>query len=181
MTTSNKKFMKIGNYEFELKKFKHLESRSEETNCFEAVLYVNGKKLADCGNAGQGGSTDVYYLPESIKLGKEVEDFLKTQPKIDLAGYNFQLDLTLEFIVDELVQECLKAQYIRKIKNLARKHLVFKNLKGNYVTIKWKKHTIESLLTTPQGRELLKQTIAKEAAKGNVLFNENIPPELLPK
>lgn len=34
--------MKVGNYSFELKAFKYLESRSEETYCFSAVLYVNG-------------------------------------------------------------------------------------------------------------------------------------------
>lgn len=172
--------MKVQNYEFELKKIKFLESRSNETNCFEAILYVNGKKLADCGNTGQGGPTDVHFFPESIDLGREIEAFLKKQPKITPKGFNFQLDFTLEYIVDDLVEECLKAQNIKKFKNLAQKHLVFKNTKGNYITIKWKKHTLDSLLKIPNGREALKQTIAKEVAKGNILFNENIPPELLP-
>lgn len=172
--------MKVQNYEFELKKFKFLESRSYETNCFEAILYVNGKKLADCGNDGQGGSTDIHFFPGSIELGREIEAFLKKQPKITPKGFNFQLDFTLEYIVDDLVQECLKAQELKKFKNLAKKHLVFKNTKGNYITIKWKKHTLDSLLKIPKGREALKQTIAQEIAKGNILFNENIPRELLP-
>lgn len=143
-------------------------------------MYVNGKKLANCGNDGQGGPTDIYFLPESIELGRKIETFLKKQPKIVLEEFNFQLDLTLEYIVDDLVQECLKAQNLKKLKNLSKKYLVFKTTKGGYITIKWKKDTLASLLETPKGRESLKQAIAKEIAKGSILFNENIPRELLP-
>lgn len=46
--------MKVGNYQFKLKKIKFMEALSEETNCFSAILYVNGQQLAHCKNTGHG-------------------------------------------------------------------------------------------------------------------------------
>lgn len=172
--------MKIGNYEFKLKSFKYLESRSEETYCFSAVLYINGKKSADCGNSGHGGPTDIHFFPQFIQLGNEINVFLKSQPKITFEDYDFELDLTLDYIVDQLVDEYLKAQDLKKIKKQTSKYLVFQKPKGDYFSIKWKNHTVDKLLKIQPGRDMLKNTIAREIAKGNLLINENIPSELLP-
>ena len=171
--------MEVGNYTFELKKFQHLESRSEETYCFHAILYVNNKKFADCGNSGCGGPTDVDVFPECRLLGKEIEDFLKTQPPIKYENPDIELDLNFEHIVDELVQKQVEAKELQKIKNRTKNNLVYKTTKGDYVVIGWKNHTIESLLKTPQGQEAIRKNIANEIAKRNVLINENIPSELL--
>lgn len=172
--------MKVGNYEFSLKNFKYLESRSEETYCFGAVLYVNNKKLANCGNSGQGGPTDIHFFPQYRQLGSEIEDFLKTQPKVKDEGCDFEMELNLEYIVDELVVECLKALDLKKLKKQMNKCLVFQNVKGDYFHIKWK-YTIDELLKIQPGRDMLKKTIAEQVAKGNILINENIPSELLPR
>lgn len=48
----------------ELRKFTSNERFSEETLCFRADIYVNGKRVGHCGNDGHGGSTDVEYLSE---------------------------------------------------------------------------------------------------------------------
>ena len=40
----------------ELKNIKHSEFASEETHCYQATLYVDGKKMAEVRNDGQGGS-----------------------------------------------------------------------------------------------------------------------------
>jgi len=63
--------MKIGNYKFELRGFKYLASRSLDSNCFGAALYVNGKKLAECGNNGYGGPTEIYIGPKYKAFGKD--------------------------------------------------------------------------------------------------------------
>lgn len=173
--------MKVGNYSFELKAFKYLESRSEETYCFSAVLYVNGTKLAHCGNDGHGGSTDVRFLPECIEKGRMIETFLRTQPKVKPKGFDLELDFNLEYIVDELVQEIMEERELKKIKNETSKCLVFKDTKGGYYTISWKKFTIDKILAKPEGRKILKKTIQTEMSKGNKLINENIPSELLPQ
>ena len=173
--------MKAGNYSFELKAFKYLESRSEETYCFSAVLYVNGAKLAHCGNDGRGGSTDVRFFPECIETGRMIETFLRTQPNVKPEGFDLELDFNLEYIVDKLVQKLLDERELKKIKNKTSKCLVFKDTKGGYYTISWKKLTIEEILMKPEGPKVLKETIQKEVSKGNTLINENIPSELLPQ
>lgn len=172
--------MKVGNYQFELKKIKFMEALSEETNCFSAILYVNGLQLAYCKNTGNGGSTDIHFLPECRILGQEIEDFLKTQPKIKPEGFDFELDFNLEYIVDDLVQKNLEAKELQRLMNKTKKYLVFKNTKGGYFTIGWRNETIASLLQKPPYHGVLERTIARELSKGNTLFNENIPGNLLP-
>lgn len=170
--------MKVGNYKFEIKNFKYLESRSEETYCFSAVLYANGKKVADCGNSGQGGPTEVYFLPQYREMEREINDFLKSLPKIKYESYEF--DRTLEYIVNELVDELLKAKELKKLMKKTGQYLIFHNSKGTYYQIGWKKHRVDELLKRPSGRAILKKTIADHVAEGNILINENISTELLP-
>lgn len=172
--------MKVGNYEFTLKNFQYLESRSEETHCFGAMLYLNGKKFANCGNSGHGGSTDIHFLPECRELGEQVEAFLKTQPKIKFDDSDFEMDFNLEYIVDTLVEKLLEAKEHQKIMNKTKKSLVFRENNGNHVILGWKNATIEGILKNPKGSIAIKQTIAEQIAKGHILVNENIPPELLP-
>lgn len=42
----------------ELKGFKHSEFASHETHCYEASVYLNGKRIGVVSNDGQGGSDD---------------------------------------------------------------------------------------------------------------------------
>lgn len=172
--------MKVGNYKFEIKNFKYMESLSEETYCFSAILYANGKNLADCSNNGHGGSTDIRFFPPNRQMEREIEDFLKTQPPIKYESCNFEMDMTLEYIVDELVVELLKAKDLKKLRKQTSKYLVFLNPKGTYYPIGWKKYKVDELLKTRSGQDMLKKTIAIHVAKGNILINENIPADLLP-
>lgn len=172
--------MKVGNYEFEIKNFKYMEALSEETNCFSAMLYVNSKKLAACSNSGHGGSTDIHFFPQYTQIGRKIENFLETQPKIKCEGCDFEMDLNLEYIVDELVTELLKAKGLKKLMKQTGKYLVFRNPKGTYYQIGWKKYKVDELLKTRPGQDMLKNTIAIHVSKGNILINENIPADLLP-
>ena len=45
----------------QLKKVKIYDELSDETICFTAELYADGKKVATVKNDGRGGSTDVYF------------------------------------------------------------------------------------------------------------------------
>ena len=164
--------MQIGDYKFELKNFKYLEELSEETTCFSAMLYVNEQKLAECKN--------VDILKKQEEFGKEVEDFLKTQPKIKVPEYGIELDFNLEYVVDKLVDDCILAKELQKIEKKAKNHLVFKSPKGDYYTIGWKKQTLTSMLLVGKDREILKEVIAEELSRGNVLVNKNLPAEVLP-
>ena len=174
--------MKIGNYTFSLKNLKYIESRSDETNCFGATLYVNGKRFADCGNSGQGGPTDVHIFPECRELGKEIEAFLKTQPKIK-AEYieGLEMECDLEYIVDELVVRTFEERELQKRKNKTKKCLVFLGPKDKsaYRIVKWET-PIEAVLMSQGGPEAIKKVIAEKMAEGYTLLNENIPAKLLP-
>ena len=170
--------MKVGNYNFEIKNLKHLESRSEETNCFSAALYVNGKKIADCGNSGHGGPTDVNFLPQYWEMKTEIDHFLATQLKIKYK--NFEFDRTMEFIVNELVEDLLKAKALQNLLKKTGKYLIFRNPQGTYYQIGWRKYRVDELFNIQSGRDMLQNTIASHIAKGNILINKNIPSELLP-
>lgn len=173
--------MKIGNYEFTLKNFQHLESRSDETECFSATLYVNGKKFAECGNGGHGAPTDIRVFPECKGLAQEIEVFLKTQPKVKLEGCDFELDRDMELIVDTLLQKLLDEKEMRKIKAKTKKSLVFRKPDGDHIVVSWKNQTIATMIAVTGGSEALKKVIVKEVTAGNVLINDNIPTILLPK
>jgi hypothetical protein len=47
----------------ELKSIKHAQWKSEETHCYDAKLYVDGKPFALVGNHGQGGADTEYQDP----------------------------------------------------------------------------------------------------------------------
>ena len=57
----------------ELKNIKHAEFASEETNCFEATLYVDGKRFALVSNEGRGGPDMVY--PADRKVARNDKAF----------------------------------------------------------------------------------------------------------
>ena len=66
----------------ELKNIKFYESMSEETNCFQADLFINGKKIADVKNQGQGGPTDYRVLDfKNQQILRDAEAFCLTFPK----------------------------------------------------------------------------------------------------
>ena len=48
----------------EMKNIKHSEWASEETHCYQASLYVDGKPFAIVSNDGQGGSDRDYPHPK---------------------------------------------------------------------------------------------------------------------
>ena len=45
---------------YELKNLKIYESMSEETTCFSATLYLDGKKVGELANRGCGGAHEVH-------------------------------------------------------------------------------------------------------------------------
>lgn len=126
--------MKVGKYEFALKGIKHFAAGSEETECFVAILYVNGKKVADCQNDGHGGMTIVRFRQETYKLGEEIELFLKTQPKIKPEGYDFELDLDLEYIVDDLLYKYLQKKEHQRMMRKTGKSLLRIRMGGGITT-----------------------------------------------
>ena len=103
---------------------------------------------------------------------------MATQPKIKYK--NFEFDRTMEFIVNELVEDLLKAKALQNLLKKTGKYLIFRNPQGTYYQIGWKKYRVDELFNIQSGRDMLQNTIASHIAKGNILINKNIPSELLP-
>ena len=104
----------------ELKNIKYAEFASQETPCYEATLYVDGKRFAYVSNAGHGGSDhqepikpftfkDIRKLQETIakeypKWGSEYGDGDKYDTNLDIVCG----DLLSQWLVDKDVKRTLK-------------------------------------------------------------------------
>lgn len=67
----------LKNKKLELKAVKVYNSMSEETTCFEASLYLDGKKLGKVMNRGNGGDHEYHFDASQQKL---LDDYAKAQP-----------------------------------------------------------------------------------------------------
>jgi hypothetical protein len=124
----------------ELRKISFNERMSEETNCFVADLYINGKKVGYCKNEGHGGCTDYRgNTKEDNVLIAEAEKYFKSLPKVKVEGLNFMLQPTLENAIDEQLEEYLKAKERKKFEKYMVDAILFGVPNGHsYTRIKFR-------------------------------------------
>ena len=171
----------------ELKNFKHYEKLSEETYCFTANIYVNGKFCGTAENRGIGGCTD--YRPEhteeSRNIMKQAEGYCLTLPpdKWEHNGKEYTYKMNLESYIDNLVADLVKAKYKQKDDQKMRKKMQNAILIGNddeYRTIGFKiplKEVMEK--HTDYFKKVLKEKLDKYAKDNYRLLNTNIPQQFL--
>jgi len=98
----------------ELKRISFSERMSEETYAFTADLYINGKKVGECKNTGQGGCTDYYgikhYHSDDIQ---KAEAYCKTLPKVKYGDSEWEE--SLEGVINQLLEDWLKAKDQKKL------------------------------------------------------------------
>ena len=120
----------------ELKSFKMVEEMSEETNCFYAKLYINGKCVGDCENRGHGGSTDYHISDSAIRTAFEA--YAKGLPPVtsDIPGHDpFTYNMDAETLIDQLVEEQLKKKDEKRLQRLAKNEKKKNDAKGYPVTV----------------------------------------------
>jgi len=100
----------------ELKNVKHSEFASHETNCFEAAIYIDGKKAGTAENSGQGGTTNIF--PNT--LYHTLKAYTDTLPPTMYHG--LPLEQTPDGLIDDLVTDWL---YARDLKKAMTKRIVF--------------------------------------------------------
>lgn len=105
--------------EVTLKKLRVDKRLSEETHCFSADLYLDGKRRGDVTNRGCGGPDD--FSDRAVE--RELNEWGKTQPPIEAFG--MELPVTAESIVGELVSQALlerdrKAMVRKLVRKLKR-------------------------------------------------------------
>jgi len=86
-----------------LKNFSSMESLSEETLCFTATVFVDGKLLAAASNHGHGGSTSIGPTiggPDFNEIRIIEALFAATLPSVMFEG--FELKGSLESVVDDI-------------------------------------------------------------------------------
>lgn len=131
----------------ELKKISFSERQSDETNCFVADLYINGKKVGTCDNGGRGGPTDYHGdSPANNAIIKEAEKYCKALPKVRSEALDFEYDMTLEHFIDELLEAHLKGKEEAKRMKLYMKGICFGIPNGmSYQTVSWSGRTLAQI------------------------------------
>ena len=110
----------------ELKNIKHTEWASQETHCFQASLYVDGKAVAIIGNDGQGGCDYEYDHPK-CKVDyratmKAVHAYFKALPNEPSEWSEDGFPQQLEYWCADQVNEFL---ITRELKRKMKSHVLF--------------------------------------------------------
>jgi hypothetical protein len=162
----------------ELKNVKFSDFASEETNCFRADVYVNGKKAGYCNNDGHGGCTNVH-----VDNQKEVEEYCKSLPAIDFGG--LKVDSNLENVVDMLFEEWLKEKSRKDLKKKLKKFMLtgicIEEENGfSVMTFKLggKVMLLSDLFKVEKYVENIRQTCMTLKADGKTILNTNLPFEI---
>ena len=98
----------------EIRSFKHFPSMSEETHCFEAVLYIDGAKFCRISDRGQGGEIE---LAANWKDIEPINDWCKANlPKwgSEYSGKD-DMDTNLQLYLSDLVEEKICEKDFKKL------------------------------------------------------------------
>jgi hypothetical protein len=169
----------------ELKNVHFSERMSEETNAFTADLYINGKKVGEASNRGQGGPTDYFGITKEDKaLIAEAEAYCQQLPehRFTIGDEEHLYKNSLEDVIDDLLTKYLEAKDQKKNERLMKKGILIGSSIFEFVCLSYKV-PIEEVLAKPGGKEIVANSIRKLAAnhlKGNaILLNTNIPEEVI--
>lgn len=156
----------------ELRKISFNERMSEETNCFVADLYIDGKKVGYCENRGTGGSTDYHgNSKEDNAIIAKAEEYCKTLPKVK---YN---DMEWEQSLEGVIDDCLDA-YLKEKEENKRKKMHLKGIcygvpeRPSYRYVSWSKKTLAQVDKISLQRAYDK--VKSELKAGEVIFNTNL-------
>ena len=166
----------------ELKNVRVNNAMSEETTCFTATLYADGKKMAHCRNSGTGGMTDVRFIDEfNSESVQHVLEWCKDNPVVQSYRNKVMKFHDVSTRVDELLFEYLmKKELISRQKNSLVLHENNSNDPG-FVIHKYLKlrMDIDTMMKDNQCRNILKQKILEYKHKNITVMNTNIDFKLL--
>ena len=101
----------------ELKNIKHSEFASQETNCYQATIYINGKKVGTVENGGYGGCDNVH----PYEVANQIDEYAKTLPKIVCdwidreTGKPAEMTQTHETIFSDILNYWLVSKDLKRI------------------------------------------------------------------
>jgi len=166
----------------ELKNIYTNERFSEETNCFKADIFLNGKKVGYAENDGRGGSTNYNRYEGSYEVIQSMKDYCKTLPPIiytkEEHGWDCTIDMTLEHYIDDCITEHLKKKAEKGLVKDFNKGLCY-GTRHSYNIQQFmrgsKGITIEELLKDDKGITFLIDKCAKLIMDNKKIMNTNLP------
>jgi hypothetical protein len=141
-----------GGAKIQLKNLKHSDFASQETYCFEASVYIDGKKAGTVSNQGCGGCHS--YHPNSLyqSLKAEADKLPPIEWRLNEEVLTIQPDA--DTLITELVTEALA---IKDLKSGMRRRILFVGEGGEiYETKAMEAATLAHQLQRPNIHDLLK-------------------------
>jgi hypothetical protein len=157
-----------------LKNVKHYPTLSEETNCFTAVVYFDGKKVGECENRGYGGATICRFTSREKEV--EVEAYCKSLPNIIYGEHTF--DSNLEFVLDKCFEDWISEREEKRMQKDFDKGICYGTPQSYYITyfqVGGKKISISEVLKRVDGLALLRNSCEKLIKEGHMILNTNLP------
>ena len=154
--------------EVEVKNVNVIEELSDESYCFTASLWVDGKKVGEVSNRGQGGQSDFMYddgYPHKSATHKAIKEYCETLPPMQSEYFSEGLEYDPYILIDELVGKEYQSQQDKK---LCRGQTAYRIPNYEYES-EYEYHTIEGEYT-PQ----IKATLINTYGKGVYILNEHI-------
>lgn len=107
-----------------VKNVKHYPSMSEETLCFEAIIYINGKSAGGVSNRGYGGCNSYDNHTTEATLNAYAKTLPKFQSVVTDPTTNLpmMLEQDADMLISDLVNRWLSA---RDLKRALKKKIVF--------------------------------------------------------
>ena len=172
----------------ELKNIQINKSFSEETICFTADIYVNGKKTGYARNDGRGGCTyySSYHKPNNEHDLRQAEAYAKSLPSrmAKLSDEKeFEILSNLEGLIDEMIEkkfnEGENLAFERKLNKATETAIVWgKPNSGRFTSLGFNgKPKLAEISKTTQGQIAIKnlvEKVKKELKEGEVILNKNI-------
>ena len=165
----------------QLKNIKLNLAFSEETNCFTADIFVNGKKAGYCKNDGRGGCTwyGGYDVQGRGLIALAEAWALEQKPTYVVMGdKGYTIESNLEHWIDGQISDYIKKKedvsFAKKLQKNMSKGICY-GTPESYKIVSWKGITIVQLLNRVDGRIALRNKIDELVNQGEIILNTNLP------
>lgn len=142
----------------ELKNVKHAAFASQETDCFQASVYIDGARAGEVSNEGHGGPNR--YEPWALQT--RINEYAKTLPSVHYHGMDLPQD------ADTLIGDALNAHLQHKANVRLCKGKTVARLPGQ--TYKEGEWSVFKAVFSPE----VKAKIIAKHGEGVVFLNEQI-------
>jgi hypothetical protein len=117
-----------------LKNIKYVAALSEETPCYTAAVYIDGKKAGTVSNRGHGGPDEVNI--DDKDLDRQLQEFIKQQPPVPFEwGDKTPLPMTEDMFFGQLFEKEMQKKDMAKFdKKAAKDSLKY----AGYGVLQWK-------------------------------------------